>query len=87
MSKSWKPEVKTVPDDKWYGNSLAFATEKEAAHSAKDLFTCRRRRADGAVANTTKPQMSRASVGMQQNARSGRRGSSGVVPASIAEPQ
>lgn len=38
MSKSWKPEVKTVPDDKWYGNSLAFATEKEAAHSAKDLF-------------------------------------------------
>ena len=35
---SWKPEVKTVPDDKWYGNSLAFATRKEAEHSAKDLF-------------------------------------------------
>lgn len=34
---SWKPEVQTINDSKWYDNSLAFATEKEAAHSASDL--------------------------------------------------
>lgn len=38
MTKSWKPEVKTAGDDKWYGNSLAFATRKEAEWSAKELF-------------------------------------------------
>ena len=35
---SYKPEVKTAGDDKWYGNSLAFATRKEAEWSAKELF-------------------------------------------------
>jgi hypothetical protein len=35
---SWKPEVKTVNDDKWYGNALAFATQEEAVVSAKDLM-------------------------------------------------
>lgn len=35
---NWKPEVKTANDEKWYGNALVFATEKEAAHSAKELY-------------------------------------------------
>lgn len=34
---SWKPEVKTGNDDKWYGNALAFATEQEAKYSADEL--------------------------------------------------
>lgn len=38
MTKNWKPEVQTVNDEKWYGNALVFATEKEAKYSAKDLF-------------------------------------------------
>jgi hypothetical protein len=35
---SWKPEVQTGTDPKWYGNSVAFATEKEALWSAEDLY-------------------------------------------------
>lgn len=35
---SWKPEVKTGNDNKWYDNALVFATEKEAYQSAKDLY-------------------------------------------------
>lgn len=35
---SFKPMVKTGSDPKWYGNALAFATEKEAADNAHDLF-------------------------------------------------
>lgn len=35
---SWKPEVKTGNDKKFYGNSLAFATKEEAEFSAKDLM-------------------------------------------------
>jgi hypothetical protein len=34
---SWKPQVKTGTDPKWYGNALAFATEKEAQYSADEL--------------------------------------------------
>lgn len=36
--KSWKPEVQTGRDPKFYGNNLAFATREEAEHSAKDLM-------------------------------------------------
>lgn len=36
--KSWKPEVKTHNDDKWYDNSVRFATKEEAEASAKDLM-------------------------------------------------
>ena len=35
---SWKPEVKTGNDQKWYDNSLRFATKEEAELSAKDLM-------------------------------------------------
>lgn len=34
---SYKPEVKTDNDGKWYDNNLAFATYEEALFSAKDL--------------------------------------------------
>jgi len=34
---SFKPEVQTVGDDKFYGNALAFATFDEAYHNARDL--------------------------------------------------
>jgi len=37
---SWKPEVKTVNDDKWYGNALVFATKEEAEANVFDL-SCR----------------------------------------------
>ena len=36
--KSWKPEVQTVNDEKFYQNNLAFATEAEALYSARDLM-------------------------------------------------
>jgi hypothetical protein len=35
---SWKPEVRTGTDPKFYGNNLAFATKEEAEYSAKDLM-------------------------------------------------
>jgi hypothetical protein len=35
---SWKPEVKTGKDPKWYGNALAFATKEEAQQNAEDLM-------------------------------------------------
>ena len=35
---SWKPEVKTGNDNKFYGNALAFATKEEAETSARDLM-------------------------------------------------
>ena len=35
---SFKPEVQTGNDPKFYGNSLAFATREEAEQSACDLF-------------------------------------------------
>ena len=35
---SWKPEVQTANDEKFYGNALAFATKEEAEASAKDLY-------------------------------------------------
>ena len=38
MAKSWKPEVRTGNDEKWYDNSLRFATKEEAELSAKDLM-------------------------------------------------
>lgn len=38
MSKSWKPEVRTGTDPKFYGNNLAFATKEEAEFSARDLM-------------------------------------------------
>ncbi len=38
MSKSWKPEVRTGTDPKFYQNSLAFATKEEAEYSARDLM-------------------------------------------------
>lgn len=37
---SWKPQVKTGSDPKWYGNALAFASKAEAEQSAYDLM-CR----------------------------------------------
>ena len=36
---SWKPVVRTGIDPKWYGNSLAFATRKEAQYSADELMS------------------------------------------------
>jgi len=35
---SWKPEVRTGNDPKFYGNNLAFATKEEAEYSARDLM-------------------------------------------------
>lgn len=35
---SWKPEVQTCNDRKFYGNNLAFATKEEAERSARDLM-------------------------------------------------
>ena len=35
---SWKPEIRTGNDEKWYDNSLRFATREEAEVSAKDLM-------------------------------------------------
>jgi hypothetical protein len=37
--KSWKPEVRTGSDPKFYGNNLAFATREEAERNAKDLMS------------------------------------------------
>jgi hypothetical protein len=36
---SFKPEVRTGSDPKFYGNNLAFATREEAERSAKDLMS------------------------------------------------
>lgn len=36
--RSWKPEVRTGSDPKFYANNLAFATKDEAERSAKDLM-------------------------------------------------
>lgn len=36
---SWAPEVQTGNDQKFYGNSLRFATKEEAEISAKDLMS------------------------------------------------
>lgn len=35
---SFKPEVRTGSDPKFYDNALAFATEAEALANAKDLY-------------------------------------------------
>lgn len=35
---SFKPEVQTNKDPKFYANNLAFATREEAERSAKDLM-------------------------------------------------
>lgn len=35
---SYKPMVKTGNDPKFYGNALAFETEKEALENARDLM-------------------------------------------------
>jgi hypothetical protein len=35
---SWKPEVRTGNDPKFYDNNLAFATKEEAEQSARDLM-------------------------------------------------
>ncbi len=35
---SWKPEVRTGNDPKFYQNNLAFATKEEAETSARDLM-------------------------------------------------
>lgn len=35
---SFKPEVRTGSDPKFYGNALAFATREEAEANAKDLY-------------------------------------------------
>jgi hypothetical protein len=37
--KSWKPEVFIPSENKWHGNALRFATEKEAADNARDLLS------------------------------------------------
>lgn len=37
-TRSWKPQVQTGSDPKFYGNALAFATREEAEANAKDLF-------------------------------------------------
>ncbi|NQW81307.1 MAG: hypothetical protein HQ445_09055 [Polaromonas sp.] len=37
MSLSYKPEVRTGADPKFYANALVFATYAEAWHSASDL--------------------------------------------------
>jgi hypothetical protein len=37
---SWKPEVQVKGEgDKWHDNALRFATQKEAADSAADLYS------------------------------------------------
>lgn len=36
---SFKPEVRTGTDPKFYGNNLAFASREEAERSAKDLMS------------------------------------------------
>jgi|KBSMisStandDraft_5_1062788.scaffolds.fasta_scaffold115338_5 hypothetical protein len=39
---SWAPEVQVKGEgegDRWHRNSLRFATEKEAADSARDLYS------------------------------------------------
>lgn len=36
---SFKPEVRTGSDPKFYANNLAFATREEAERSAKDLMS------------------------------------------------
>ena len=38
MSKSWKPEVRTGKDPKWYDNSVRLATKEEAEAAARDLM-------------------------------------------------
>lgn len=38
MSRSWKPEVQTGKDPRWYDNSVRFATKEEAEYSARDLM-------------------------------------------------
>ena len=38
MAKSYKPEVQVVGDEKWYDNSLRFATKEEAEEYCKYLF-------------------------------------------------
>ena len=38
MARSWKPEVTTGSDPKFYGNALAFATREEAEANARDLY-------------------------------------------------
>lgn len=35
---SWKPEVRTGTDPKFYDNNPAFATREEAERSARDLM-------------------------------------------------
>ena len=35
--RSWKPEVRTGSDPKWYGNALRFATEREALDNVANL--------------------------------------------------
>ncbi len=35
---SFKPQVTTGSDPKWYGNALAFATREEAEANAGDLY-------------------------------------------------
>lgn len=56
---SWKPEVRTGKDPKWYGNALRFATEDEARRSAEDLMSrwllvveCRATECDDPVTHT-----------------------------------
>lgn len=39
MPKSWKPEVRTGSDPKYYGNALRFPTAGEAARCAIDLMS------------------------------------------------
>lgn len=34
---SYKPEVKTIGDARWYGNALRFASEAEAAGNVANL--------------------------------------------------
>lgn len=36
---SWKPEIRTGSDPKFYANKLAFATREEAERDAKDLMS------------------------------------------------
>lgn len=36
---SFKPEVQTGSDPKWYDNSVRFATKEEAELSARDLMS------------------------------------------------
>ncbi len=35
---SWKPEVRTGSDPKWYDNALVFATRGEAEKNVRDLM-------------------------------------------------